>query len=121
MTDELPNDIPDEDSDVGDIVVYARKVAKIMIDTIAVKKSEDRETANARARDARTLNELVRTLERLDALETMHKRRGGKTKWKEDSELKQALVRRLDKLLESTRAPAGSGEPKRKGSGGSSA
>jgi len=119
MTDELRDDIPDENSDVEDIVFYARKVTKFMIDTITEKKSQDRELANARARDARTLNELVRTLERLDVLEQRGKARGAKTKWKHDSELKQALVRRLDKLLESTRAAGSAEQRRRKGSGAS--
>ena len=121
MTDELPDDIsiPDEDAEIDEIVVCARKVAKFMIDTIAAKKSENREKANARARDARTLNELVRTLERLNALEQSCKAGGRKTKWKHDAELKAALVRRLDQLLESAKA-AGSADADRGKGGGSS-
>ncbi|MGQ0742301.1 MAG: hypothetical protein ACT4OG_08425 [Alphaproteobacteria bacterium] len=72
------------------------------------EKPMSREEANARARDARTLNELVRTLERLEALEAMRKAHGRKKKWKHESELKTALVRRLDKLLECGRADAAS-------------
>jgi hypothetical protein len=102
MTDGLPQD--EEDTD--EVLAYARRVAKLQIGSI--EKMADKkitpDEANARARDARTLNELVRTLERLDALEKNRKLSGRRTKTKHDAELKAALVRRLDQLAAASRA-----------------
>lgn len=110
MTDGLPQD--EEDTD--EVLAYARRVAKLQIGSIE-KMADTKITsdeANARARDARTLNELVRTLERLDALEKNRKLSGRRTKTKHDAELKAALVRRLDQLVAANRArePAGGTE-----------
>jgi hypothetical protein len=106
---------PDGELDIDAVIAWACDVAETQIGTIrAIGAREERtdamnrDEANARARDARTLNELVRTLERLEALEAARKMHGRRTRWKQDGELKAALVRRMDKLLECTRAAANS-------------
>ena len=78
---------------------YVRRVLDWQIREIEMQPSNDREIAAARARDARTLNELVRTLERLNALEKTRAGEKRKTKAAEDAELKEKFVRRLDQLL----------------------
>lgn len=91
--------------DADDVLFeFARLVLAWQIKQIDLKPSQNRETANARARDARTLNELVRTLERLEALEKSRKASGRKTKVKHDADLKAALIRRMDQLLAAERA-----------------
>jgi hypothetical protein len=105
------------EADTDEVLVYARRVAIWQIENImtlketAPGKRPTAEEARARARDARTLNELVRTLERLDALEKNRKSGGRKTKVKDDAELKEALVRRLDQLVAGARARETAGKP----------
>jgi hypothetical protein len=108
MTDELPEDEPETD----DVLVYARRVARWQIQNIEENPSMNQEKAAARVRDARTLNELVRTLERLDALEKNRNSGNPKTKAKDDSDLKAALIGRLDQLVATSRARDAAGKPK---------
>jgi hypothetical protein len=105
----------EDEPDTGAVLEYVRRVAKWQIETIEqmTKNKTASYDAQARARDARTLNELVRTLERLDALEKNRKLSGRRTKTKHDAELKAALVRRLDKLVAASRARDAAGRTER--------
>jgi hypothetical protein len=69
------------------------------------------QVAAMRARDCATLAGLVRTLEKLDALDKTREVRGRKTKTKTDAELEDGFVRRLDKLLAAGNAPQSAGQP----------
>ena len=95
-----------EEPDIDGALDYVRGVAKWQIENImsmkekadkGMKPAETPDAANARARDARTLNELVRTLERLDALDQKRKDSGRtrKDKARREADLKASLVRRL--------------------------
>jgi hypothetical protein len=76
-----------------------RRVIGWQIEEIRMEPSEEIKSANVRARDARTLAELVRTLERLDALEKRREAGGRKSKPRDDRDIKAKFVRRLDQLL----------------------
>jgi hypothetical protein len=88
-------------------------VVEWQIERIEMNPSSKATVAATRARDARTMGELVRMLEKLDALE--RSRAGGrrKTKVRDDSELKEALVRRLHQLSDAAGEDAVSGKPQR--------
>lgn len=92
-----------------------RAVLAWQIEQIKMKPSEDTAAAAVRARDARTMTELVRTLERLDAVE---KRREGKSKSKKpksrnDADIKANFIRRLDQLLATREAGGTPAKPER--------
>ncbi len=55
--------------------------------------------ATTRGRDSTALSGLVRTLEKLNALDTAREKKGKKGKAKDDAGLKEEFVRRLDQLL----------------------
>jgi len=84
---------------------YAKRMVQWQIEEIEMQPSNNRETAAARARDARTLNELARTLERLDKLEKSRVSKEKKSTKAEHEQKKADLIRRLDKLA----APGGTG------------
>jgi hypothetical protein len=56
-------------------------------------------SATKRVRDSGTLSSLVRTLEKLNALDQSREKKGKKGKPQNDAELKEHFVRRLDQLL----------------------
>jgi hypothetical protein len=76
-----------------------RRVLKWQIEQLDMKPSNDTKTANVRAKDARTMTELVRTLEKLDAVEKRREGKGRKEKARNDKDIKEQFVRRLDQLL----------------------
>jgi len=80
-------------------VEVVRRVLDWQIKRIQMKPSQDIKEANSRARDSRTLTELVRTLEKLDAVVKRHEGKGKKPKSRDDKEIKEQFVRRLDQLL----------------------
>lgn len=102
-----------ETFDLDDALVFVIRMAKWQIEEIQMQPSNGRETATARARDARTLNELFRTLERLKALQHAATGDKRKTKVRDEAERKDALVRRLNQLLEPRAAGAVSGRTQR--------
>jgi hypothetical protein len=87
---------PDPEDWAADII---RAVLKWQIEQIRMKPSKNANTANRRAKDARTTAELVRTLERLDAVEKRREGKGRKAKPRNDKDIKEEFVRRLDQLL----------------------
>ena len=97
-----------------DALAFAKRMVQWQIKEIEMQPSNDRETAAARARDARTLGELARTLERLDKLERARTGDKRKTKARDDSALKTDLVRKLDQLSQSGKTQCVSGKPQRR-------
>jgi hypothetical protein len=63
------------------------------------KPSKTPAVANARARDIRTMSELVRIVEKLDAAARRRESKGRKAKARDDQDFRQVLIRRLDMLL----------------------
>jgi hypothetical protein len=76
-----------------------RRVLEWQMEEILTKPSQTPASANARARDIRTMTELVRTLERLDAAARRREGKAKKPKAGDDENIKQAFIRRLDQLL----------------------
>jgi hypothetical protein len=104
---------PDAAADAESLIDTVRRALVWQIEGIRMKPSKKTADANARARDARTMADLVRTLEKLDALE---KRREGKTrksKAASDADVKSRIVRRLDQLLARRTEDGVSGTPER--------
>jgi hypothetical protein len=73
---------------------------------------ENHSEAIKRARDSMTLSGLVRTLERLNALDKSREKEG-KKRPRNDAELKEGFVRRLDQLLANGPKASVPGEPER--------
>jgi ribosomal protein L17 len=69
------------------------------IEQMEMKPSKNIITASVRARDARTMTELVRTLEKLDAVTRRREAKGRKSKPRDDTAIKEEFIRRLDQLL----------------------
>lgn len=76
-----------------------------------MKPSTNTKTATIRARDARTMTELVRTLEKLDAVNRRREAKGRKSKPRDDKAIKEEFIRRLDQLLAARGEGGGSGKP----------
>ena len=63
------------------------------------KKSEGPTEAVKRSRESATSSNLVRTLERLDALARSREKRGKKAPTVDEKELRERFIRRMDQLL----------------------
>jgi hypothetical protein len=72
-------------------------IMRQMRENKATPRSPD--TAARRARDSSTLSSLTKTLDQLNALDKSREKKGKKSKAKDDAELKERFVRRLDQLL----------------------
>ncbi|HXJ01690.1 MAG TPA: hypothetical protein VNH44_10735 [Micropepsaceae bacterium] len=89
-----------------------RAVLKWQIEQIRMEPAKDEETVALRARDSRTMKEMVHTMEKLDAVEKRRDSKGRKSKSRDDRALKEEFVRRLDQLLAARIAGSIPGEPK---------
>jgi hypothetical protein len=91
-----------------------RAVLAWQIEQIKMKPSKNTKCAIVRARDARTMSELLRTLERLDAVEKRREGKGKKPKSRNDADIKADFIRRLDQLLAARDAGESSAKPQSK-------
>ena len=91
-----------EAADVESVAALVRRALGQQIEEISMRPSKDSKVSTAKARDARTMADLVRTLERLDALEKRREGKNKKAKAPSDADIKQRLQRRLDQLLASS-------------------
>jgi hypothetical protein len=78
---------------------------------IEMRPTRNPKTAAARAREARTMTELVRTLEKLDAANRRREAKGRKAKPRDDTATKEEFIRRLDQLLAAGGEGGGAGKP----------
>lgn len=109
-----PRIVPAEDAaDADSAIATVRRALAWQLKEIRMKPSKDTKAAVVRARDARTMADLVRTLERLDALEKRREGKNKKTKAVSDADVKQQLVRRLDQLLAAGATGGVPGKPQR--------
>ena len=90
-----------------------RRVLEWQMEEILTKPSKSPAVANARARDIRTMTELVRTMEKLDAANRRREAKGRKAKPRDDTAIKEEFVRRLDQLLAARSEENFSGKPER--------
>jgi hypothetical protein len=91
-----------------------RAVITWQIEQIRMKPSKDTKAAAIRARDTRTMRELLNTMEKLDAVEKRRESKGRKSKPRDDKALKEEFVRRLDQLLAARSESGVPGKPERK-------
>lgn len=90
-----------------------RAVLKWQIEQIRMKPETNKEVAAARARDSRTMKELVHTMERLHAVEKRRDSKTRKSRSRDDKAIKEEFVRRLDQLLAARIESDVPGKPKR--------
>ncbi|HEY4264902.1 MAG TPA: hypothetical protein VGM72_06255 [Micropepsaceae bacterium] len=88
-----------------------RRVLAWQIEQMEMKPSKSPKIAAQRARDARTMTELVRTLEKLDAVNRRRESKGRKTKPRDDKAIKEQFIRRLDQLLAARVEGPAAGKP----------
>ncbi len=110
----------DEPLDEDWAAAFICKVIKFQIEAIEKNPSQTAEAANARLRDCRTLTDLVRNLDRLDAAKRRRDRKGIRANVKDET-FKDELVRKLDQLLAAEREGDGSGGVEPDGGGTSAA
>ena len=103
-------DAEDPEDFAADLI---RAVLKWQIEQIQMNPSKTTKQAGLRARDARTMTELVRTMEKLDAVEKRREGRGRKSKSRDDKAIKENFVRRLDQLLAARGEGGVSAKPQR--------
>jgi DNA-binding transcriptional regulator YhcF (GntR family) len=98
--------------DMDEVIDFLKREINRQMKTIQKTPSKTDVLASTRARDARTISDLYRTLERLNTLE---KKRGksGKAKPRDDGEIRENVVRKLDKLLAATGKRSVSAESQR--------
>jgi hypothetical protein len=84
--------------DVDGVIDFLKREIDRQMKAIQKTPSKTDARATTRARDARTISDLYRTLERLNTLEKKREK-GRKTNPRDDREIKERFVRRLDKLL----------------------
>jgi uncharacterized protein YlxW (UPF0749 family) len=103
-----------EGFDFDRLLATLRENIKLRIKAITEQPSTEAKAAAVRARDSRTLEQLVQSMERITVLEKRREKMGKKAKSRKDAELKEQVVRRLDQLL-AAQGPRGvSEEPERR-------
>ena len=88
-----------------------RSIIQWQIEQIQMKPSKQMATTNRRAREARTVSELVNTLTKLDAVQKRREGKAKKAKPRDDTAIREDFIRRLDQLLAAASAGAISGKP----------
>jgi hypothetical protein len=88
-----------------------RRALAWQIEQMEMKPSKNPKIAAVRVRDARTMTELVRTLEKLDAVTRRREAKGRKPKPRDDRAIKEEFIRRLDQLLATRSEGGGAGKP----------
>jgi hypothetical protein len=88
-----------------------RSIIQWQIEQIQMKPSTHAATTNRRAREARTMSELVNTLTKLDAVQKRREGKARKAKPRDDTAIRDEFIRRLDQLLAATGKGAIPGKP----------
>jgi hypothetical protein len=88
-----------------------KRILNAQIEEIYMKPSTTKATVRRRARDARTVGELVNTLSKLDAVEKRREGKGRKAYPRDDSTVREDFIRRLDQLLAARGQGALPGKP----------
>jgi hypothetical protein len=104
------DDAPLPDDWAAEII---RRVLAWQIEQIKMKPSKNTGAATVRARDARTMTELVRNLDRLDAVNKRREGKGRKSKSRNDKDIREEFIRRLDQLLAARDADGAAAKPQR--------
>jgi hypothetical protein len=79
-----------------------RRIIKWQFEQIEMKPPKTMAAANRRAREARSVSELVNAITKLDAAEKRRERKGRKAQGRDDSTAREDFIRRLDQLLATT-------------------
>jgi len=76
-----------------------RRILKWQIEQIEMEPTMSETTEKRRARDARIMAELARTLDEVDAVKARREKKGKKTETRDERAIKENFVRKLDQLL----------------------
>jgi hypothetical protein len=94
---QVPADAASSSEDWAENIL--RSLIQWQIEQIQMKPSNHTPTVNRRARQARTMTELVNTLNKLDAVQKRRDGKGRKVKPRDYSTIREDFIRRLDQLL----------------------
>jgi len=95
-----------DDPDFDLLLVYAVKTARWIVDDIMQNPTLDPKIAEARAREARNLNELVRAIERLDRVQKRRAGQPGKSAPDDVAETLRGIARKVDSIAAAEEARA---------------
>ena len=107
-TSSIAQQAPPESAPLSEdwAVDMLRRIIRWQFEDIKMKPSKTKTAANRRAHEARSVSELVNTITKLDAVERRREGKGRKVKPRDDSNIREEFIRRLDQLLAATRQTA---------------